>query len=243
MKAAVLLAVALFIPVAVDAEPVPQPPATQPPASSANSAKVAEAYDQFLLARHYEDDNVEQAIAAYKRAMELDPRAADIPAELAALYLRENRVPDALSAAEQAVKIAPDNREGNRVLGVIYAALSEGSQSDTPRGRGNQSQPQSKAQTADNVAKAIHHLEVAIAHPEGEADPNVRATLSRLYMQSGQFDKAIPLLTALVNQEPQWQDGPLLLAEAYAGSGKNADAIAWLKQKSADDPQAPRAAR
>ncbi len=65
----------------------------------------------------------------------------------------------------------------------------------------------------------------------------MRATLSRLYMEAGQFDKAIPLLTALVTQEPQWQDGPLLLAEAYAGSGKNEDAIAWLKQKSADDPR------
>jgi tetratricopeptide (TPR) repeat protein len=237
MKGAVLLAAALLVPTAVYAEAVQEPRAAQPPASSANSAKIAEAYDQFLLARHYEDDNVDQAIAAYKRAMELDPRAADIPAELAALYLRENKVPEALAAAEQAVKIAPDNREGNRVLGVIYAALAEGSQGDSPRGRGNQTQPRNSTQTADDVAKAIQHLELAIAHPDGEADPNVRATLSRLYMQSGQFDKAIPLLTALVNQEPQWQDGPLLLAEAFAGSGKNADAIAWLKQKSADDPR------
>jgi tetratricopeptide (TPR) repeat protein len=237
MKGAVLLAAALLVPTAVYAEAVQEPRTAQPPASSANSTKVAEAYDQFLLARHYEDDNVDLAIAAYKRAMELDPRAADIPAELAALYLRENKVQEALTAAEQAVKIAPDNREGNRVLGVIYAALAEGSQGDTPRGRGNQTQPRNTAQTADNVAKAIRHLELAIAHPEGEADPNVRATLSRLYMQAGQFDKAIPLLTGLVNQEPQWQDGPLLLAEAYAGSGKNADAIAWLKEKSADDPR------
>jgi tetratricopeptide (TPR) repeat protein len=237
MKGAVLLAATLLVPTAVYAEAVQEPRAAQPPASSANSAKIAEAYDQFLLARHYEDDNVDQAIAAYKRAMELDPRAADIPAELAALYLRENKVPEALAAAEQAVKVAPDNREGNRVLGVIYAALAEGSQGDTPRGRGNQKPSQTAAQTADNVAKAIHHLELATAHSDGEPDPNVRATLSRLYMQGGQFDKAIPLLTALVNQEPQWQDGPLLLAEAYAGSGKNADAIAWLKQKSDDDPR------
>ena len=31
------------------------------------------------------------AIAAYKKAIELDPLAADMPAELAALYLRQNR--------------------------------------------------------------------------------------------------------------------------------------------------------
>jgi tetratricopeptide (TPR) repeat protein len=238
MRAAVLLAAALLLRAPVDAAAAtPQATTPQPRGSSASGDKVAEAYDQFLLARHYEDDNVDAAIAAYKRAMALDPHAADIPAELAALYLRENRVPEALAAAEQAVKIAPDNREANRVLGIVYAALAEGNQSDNARGRGNQPAAQDRAETAGNVAKAIQHLELAIAHAEGEADPNVRATLSRLYMQSGQFDKAIPLLNALVNQEPQWQDGPLLLAEAYAASGKTADAITWLKQKSSEDPR------
>src|SRR5436305_14270215 len=111
MRAAVVVAAALLLRAPIVA-------AAQPPASPANSARVAEAYGQFLLARHYEDDNVEAAIAAYKRAIALDPRAADIPAALAALYLRDNRVDEALAAAEQAVKIAPDNREGNRVLGI-----------------------------------------------------------------------------------------------------------------------------
>jgi predicted Zn-dependent protease len=239
MKAAVLAGFALCVAASVSAAAAPQSTASQAPARPSNTAKIAEAYDQFLLARHYEDDNVDEAIAAYKRAMALDPLAADVPAELAALYLRENRVPDALGAAEQAVKIEPSNREGNRVLGILYAALAEGGQGETARGRGKQAPPQPKdrAQAAENAAKAIHHLELAMANFDGEADPNVRATLSRLYMQDGQFDKAIPLLTALVSQEPQWQDGPLLLAEAYAGAGKNADAITWLREKSADDPR------
>ena len=56
-------------------------------------------------------------------------------------------------------------------------------------------------------------------------------------MHTGAFDKAIPLLTDLVNQEPGWQDGPLMLTEAYAGSGRNADAIAWLQQHAQDDPR------
>jgi tetratricopeptide (TPR) repeat protein len=235
MKVAVLVAAVSLL--SASAHASPQSAAPQKPAPATSSAKVAEAYDQFLLARHYEDDNVDQAIAAYKRAMELDPLAADIPAELAALYLRENRVPEALAAAEQAVKIAPTNREGNRVLGIVYAALVESGQNENARGRGTPQQGAQNRTEADNVDKAIHHLEIAIANPDGEADPNVRATLSRLYMQAGQFDKAIPLLTTLVNQEPQWQDGPLLLAEAFAGAGKNSDAIAWLNQKSQDDPR------
>src|SRR5881394_1618053 len=71
-------------------------------------ARVAQAYEQFLIGHHLEEnDDVNGAIAAYKRAMELDPLAADIPAELAGLYLRHDRTDEAVSAAEQELKVAP----------------------------------------------------------------------------------------------------------------------------------------
>ena len=55
--------------------PRPAPPAP---------ANVAQAYEQFLIGHHLEEnDDVPGAIAAYKKAIELDPLAADIPAELA----------------------------------------------------------------------------------------------------------------------------------------------------------------
>src|SRR5712692_3123211 len=51
--------------------------------------QTAEAYHQFMLGRHLEaGDDIDGAIAAYKRAMALDPTAADAAAELAALYMR-----------------------------------------------------------------------------------------------------------------------------------------------------------
>src|SRR5690349_21096959 len=72
------------------------------------SDRVADAYEQFLRAHLLEgNDDVEGAITAYKRALALDPAGADIAADLADLYLRENRVADARAAAEQALKIEP----------------------------------------------------------------------------------------------------------------------------------------
>jgi predicted Zn-dependent protease len=70
-----------------------------------------------------------------------------------------------------------------------------------------------------------------------QGDPNVRATLARVYVTARQYDKAIPMLTDLVSQEPGWQDGPALLAEAYSGAGKTSDAIVWFEQHAADDPR------
>jgi tetratricopeptide (TPR) repeat protein len=199
---------------------------TRPPIS-----KAAEAYAQFLLAHHLEEREDENgAIAAYKRAMELDPQAADIPAELAALYLRQSKVQEAMGAAEQALKVAPANREANRVLGIVYAALAEG-------GRGGGRGAAADRASSDNLAKAIRHLEAALERPTSQGDPNVRATLARVYVTAGQYDKAIPMLTDLVSQEPGWQDGPAMLAEAYSGAGKTSDAIVWFEQHAADDPR------
>src|SRR5215510_1722601 len=182
MKVAVLaVAVMMSMPAAAGAQPKPD--------------RVAEAYTQYLLAHRLEENDDEAgAVAAYKRAMELDPTAADIPGALAAAYLRQDKIQDAMTYAEQAVKITPANREGNRVLGIIYAALAESSRGG---GRGRPA----GAPNAENLAKAIQHLELAIAGQGGEADPNVRATLARAYMAGSQYDKAIPLLTALVNEQ------------------------------------------
>jgi tetratricopeptide (TPR) repeat protein len=183
--------------------------------------RVAEAYSQFLLGHHLDEmDDEAGAIAAYKKAMELDPTAAEIPGELAALYLRENRVQDAMATAEQAIKISASNREANRVLGLINAALTENDKDAT-----------------DSATKAIAYLETAIAGLGTEADPNVRATLARLYISQRQFDKAISLLTVLVNEQPGWQDGPLLLAQAYSAAGRTKDAISWLEGHAEDDPR------
>jgi tetratricopeptide (TPR) repeat protein len=208
------------------------PQRVQGTSPSVAADRAAEAYAQFLIGhRLAESDDEAGAIAAYKRAMELDPTAGDIPAELAGLYLQQNKIQEAMTAAEQALKVSPDNREGHRVLGIVYAAMSETSRE--PRARGN-----SAADKSDEyVAKAVEHLERAIERPIGEPDPNVRATLSRLYLRTGAYDKAVRLLSDLVNQEPGWQDGPLLLAEAYAGAGRSAEAITWLEGRAADDPR------
>src|SRR3954463_15891870 len=148
MKLVVLAAVfSMTIPLAAEQR------GTRPQAATATTPpeKVGEAYNQFLIAHRLEEkDDDAGAIAAYKRAMELDPNAADIPAELAAVYLRQNKAQEAMSAAEQALKIAPANREANRVLGTVYAALSEAAR-ESPRGR------TAAAAADENLTKAIQH--------------------------------------------------------------------------------------
>ena len=70
-----------------------RPPPAAAQTAPTTPAKAAEAYAQFLIGhRLAENDDEAGAIAAYKQAMELDPTAADIPAELAGLYLEQNKI-------------------------------------------------------------------------------------------------------------------------------------------------------
>src|SRR5262245_55314083 len=92
MKLAVFAAFVCLLPPLAEAA---QNAASRSPQPAAPDRR-AQAYEEFLIARHLSDgDDVNGAIAAFKRAMEFDPSAADIPAELAALYMQQNRAEEA----------------------------------------------------------------------------------------------------------------------------------------------------
>src|SRR5205823_6004630 len=109
----------------------PERPAAPPSAARGpqQSERVGQAYEQFLRARMIRENDVEGAIAAYKRAMTLDPTAADIPADLADLYMDEGRAAEAIATADQALKISPANHAAHRVLGMVYAQVATNAQS------------------------------------------------------------------------------------------------------------------
>ena len=78
----------------------------------------------FLLGRHLEGEGkVDEAIAAHKQAIALAPKSAELRAELAGLYARNDKAQEAIETAQAALAIDPDNQEANKILGTIYAAL------------------------------------------------------------------------------------------------------------------------
>src|SRR5215467_4795165 len=124
----------------------------QTPADPA--ARTGDAYSQYMLGRHLESaDDIPGAIAAFKRASQLDPQSGDIVAELAGLYMRQSRLEEAMTAGEQALKVEPANREAHRVLGIVYATLVESGRRTQPR------TGQNATSMAENLTKAIEHLE------------------------------------------------------------------------------------
>ena len=178
----------------------------------------------FLLGRHYESTgDIDKAIAAHKEALRLQPESAELRAELAGVYARQDRAVEAVDTAEEALKRDPSNREANRIVGSIYAALSEQRRSLRPG-----------EDPALYVPRAVAALERA---REGGAETGLELTLGRLYLQTKSYDKAIPLLRRITLEQPGYPEVAMLLATAEDGSGQTADAIATLRRAVADNPR------
>ncbi len=183
------------------------------------SAPVAEAPATyyFMLGRHLEDaDKIADAIAAHKKAIEIEPASAELRAELAALYARQDRAREALEAADAALQRDPANREANRVFGSIYAALSEQRRPFRPGD-----------DPAQYPAKAIAALEKS--RRESGLDVNLELMLGRLYLLTRDYDKAISALQRVVDDQPEYPEAAMLLSGAQEASGHMPDAIETLE--------------
>lgn len=189
----------------------------QAPAPQAAVPDTAEAYYLFLQARRLEGEgDIDGAIAAHRRALELAPRSAEVHAELAGLFARQNRVEDAVASAEAALAIDPANREANRILGFVRAARVEG-------------RPGALTPDAlETARRAIGHFEAA---RDGRAgDPGSELTLGRLYVLVGDYDRGLTVLRDFLLDQPGYIEAILLIADAQAGKGDLDAAAATLRR-------------
>ena len=188
---------------------VAAPAAAQTTASAPADPK-AQAFYEFLMARRLEAaGDPSGALAALERARKLDPESAEIPAEIAGYYSRQNRATDAVVAAQQALKLDKENEEAHNVLGLIYSAWAEGSMQLPP------GLTLAQARTA-----AIEHLTAIQGTPLMATNPNLQLTLGRLHLRDGKADVALPILEKVAQQVP-WAAEPFVyLFEAQRALGR-----------------------
>jgi tetratricopeptide (TPR) repeat protein len=178
-----------------------------------------QAYYEFLIARRLEGQNdATGALQALKRAIALDPKSAELHAELAGFHARQNQGPEAVAAAEQALTLDPNNIEAHRILGLVFAAWS-----DSPAGQG----PGGRT-PAELRALAIEHLSKIFETPSVATDLNLQLSLARLHMRAGSAARAVPLLENIVSQAPYATEPYTLLAEARVSAGNIEGAIEAL---------------
>jgi tetratricopeptide (TPR) repeat protein len=174
---------------------------------------LADAYYYFLQGRTLEGNgDVSGALAAYKRAAELEPRSSTIHAEIAGLYARAGKATESIGEAETALTLDKNDREAHRILGLVQSAMAE--------------QQRPGPQQSQLMTTAIGHLEQALA---GARDPGAELTLGRLDVRTNRLDKAIPVLRNFLLDNPDYPEGVMLLAEAYERTGDYKSSVSVLE--------------
>jgi tetratricopeptide (TPR) repeat protein len=199
----------------------------QTPAAAQPDSR-SQAYFEFMLARRLESQgNEAAALEALKRAIALDPKSAELQAELAGFHARQNNGEEAVKAAERALTLDAGNVEAHRMLGLVFAAWADAPASQLPAGR---SQPQLRA-------LAIEHLAKIAETPAMSTDLNLQLTLARLHMRAGNAERAVPLLENIVSQAPYATEPYTLLAEARLSLGKVDAAVEALEMAAELNPR------
>jgi tetratricopeptide (TPR) repeat protein len=201
-----------------------------PPLGEAQTAITANpnpAYFEFMLARYLENKGDDDgALAAFKRAEAADPKSAEIKAEMAAFYARQNKASEAVDLAEKALVLDPNTTEAHRILGLVFAAWADAGITPPPG--------KSHAQLRRD---AVDHLTKIMEAPSVATDLSLQVTLGRLHLRAGDADKAIPVLERVVSQSPFATEPYTLLAEARSSVGRLEEAADALERAAALNPR------
>lgn len=193
-------------------------------AQQPTASRDADATYFFMLGRYLESQGkIDEAVAAHKQAIAAEPKSAGLRAELAGLYARQDKALESLEMAESALQQDPENREANRIIGTIYAAFI--GQPQPIRPGDNPKQYPEKAVAALEKARQPNTLDVGL-----------ELTLGRLYVQTGAFAKAVPLLQRVVADQPQFLEAAFLLSAAQEGSDRIEEATRTIEEVVRQNP-------
>jgi tetratricopeptide (TPR) repeat protein len=194
-------------------------PAAPPTPASDDKAG---AYYNFAMGRLYAElaaaegsrEDVTKAIHYYQEAIKLDPTAGLILEELTDLYIKTNRLADAVDQAEGLLKLDPANLDARRTLAQIYVHLATG---DTPNAKMDE----------NYLHKAIEQYRKVTEQAPKDAES--WSYLGRLYRASSDSVAAEKAFNSALQAEPDNEDALMGLAAVYADTGDSAKALEKLK--------------
>ena len=199
-------------------------PANTAPAPDAKAG----AYYNYAMGRVYAElaqaygnkpDYLTKALQHYREAIKLDPGASLVFEELTDLYIQTNHLRDAITQAEEMLKVNPDNVDARRMLGRIYMKMIP-----TADNRINE----------DYLRKAIEQLQKVTEKDPKDAESWV--ALGRLYRVSNNSVDAEKAYNQGLVAEPDNEEALTGLAMLYSDLGDNKRAIEKLKLAAEKNP-------
>src|SRR5437868_4889863 len=181
--------------------------------STTDPSSRASAYFDFTMGHIYEQqyentskpEYASQAIEFYKKAYALDPKSPVIGERLAEMYWKGQRTHDAVTEAQEILKLHPDDVPTRRLLARIYLR----SLGDLSAGVG-QSEVAGKA---IDQYKEIYQLD--------PSDTESALWLTRLYRLRNEHDKAEAVLRGILKDDPENEPAVEQLTQLLLDQGKS----------------------
>jgi tetratricopeptide (TPR) repeat protein len=189
------------------------------------------AYYNYTLAHLYANmaaegidstDNINQAITAYKAAIQADPRSPVLAEELSEFYIQFNRVNQALTEAEAAIQRNPNDVAAHRVLARIFVARI--------------SDPQSQRVDTNMLRRATEEYQKIV-----DLDPKDVGSwvfLGRLQRAAQNVDGAGRSFDKALAIEPDNEDALVGRAAVFADKGDTEAAAAMFERAAQKNPSA-----
>ncbi|HLG15487.1 MAG TPA: tetratricopeptide repeat protein [Blastocatellia bacterium] len=181
----------------------------------------AKALKKYLEAQRLEKDgNFPAAVSAYKEAVALDPTSAELRIAFGALYLKSRNVIDAEAQAREAMKLAPDNLDGRKLLSRIYLYQTfVGTAID-----------KDKARAAIKELEAVAASDPAAKIEIGDQDSPVLAAIGELYIALDEEDKGLDALKRVSQSDSSSDRAHFRLAQLLFQKNKIREAAAAARK-------------
>jgi len=206
-------------------------PAAKSAADASNAAATtpdtASAYYHYMMAHQYEEmattfgrsEYATRAIEEYKMALNADPQSKYLNSHLAELYFRTGRIREAVVAAQDRIKLDPNDLEAHRLLADVYL-----------RSLGDNQQQETSGQM---LKLAIGEFQKIVQLEP--SNPEDHLMLARLYAADHQSAQAEEQLAAARKIDPGSETTALIASQFYADMGDPKRAIDVLKALPDDD--------
>lgn len=191
----------------------------------------ASAYYNFAMGHLYAElagaygnkgEYVNKAIEHYRLALKADPNASFITEELAELYIQTNKLRDALTETEEAVKNNPEDLNMRRLLARIYTRLV----GDTQQNKVNE----------EYLKKAIEQYEKITE--KSPKEPQMWLMLGRLHKIAQNSLEAEKAFKRALEIDPDNEEVLTGLAMTYADLGDTKAAADLLQRATEKNPSA-----
>ncbi len=170
--------------------------------------RTSEGLTHYLMGSFYErQDNLDEAIREYKKAIELDPNSAWPHLRMGTAYIRKYEFDKAIVELKQAKRIDDANLEAGLLLALLYASQNE----------------------ADRAS--VEYEEVlkksSVKDPQ---NVNILKSLGIIYTQRKDLDQAVKVYSLILEINKDDNESLFMLGTIYEEKGKREEAVEKFKQ-------------